>query len=88
MRSGIVHLKRKMDEDHETIAVASELDDAPSASPGSRLDEPVWSLISFDGLQAGGLTHRQAYERMVELDEQGIAGLCVVTDEAAMRITA
>lgn len=88
MRSGIAHLKIRMDEDHETSAGASAVDDAVSEVQKSRLDDPVWAVISFDGLQAGGLTYEQAQDLMFEFDAQGVAGLCVVTDEAATRITA
>jgi len=88
MRSGTVHLKRRMDEDHETSDVTSAFDDALSDVLPSRLDDPVWAVISFEGLQAGGLTYAQARGLMFELDAQGVAGLCVVTDEAATRIMA
>lgn len=54
--------------------------------PPSELDEPVWSVISFERCEASGLTHAQAVEKLVELECQNIAGLCIVTDDAAARI--
>jgi hypothetical protein len=89
MRSGIVHLRKRMDEEREAISTFGPADDEGSrgeiTSVGSRLDKPVWSVISFDKLEAGGLTYRQAEELVAALDAEGVAGLCIVTDEAAIR---
>lgn len=46
-----------------------------------------WSVVSFERCEASGLTYADAVRRMAELDNQRIAGLCIVTDEAAARIT-
>ena len=90
MRSGIVHLKKRMDEEREAIdTLPATADDEPQdavAVVESRLDQSVWSVVSFDKLEAGGLTYRQAEDLMAALDAQGIPGLCIVTDEAAARI--
>lgn len=53
---------------------------------GSELSELRWALISFERCEASGLTFEQAAERLAELEKRGVAGLCVVTDEAAARI--
>lgn len=45
-----------------------------------------WSVVSFDKCEASGLTYSEAMRRMAELDHQRIAGLCIVTDDAAARI--
>jgi len=50
------------------------------------LDEPRWSVISFDKCEAVSLTYKQAADFMSLLDARGIAGLCIVTDEAAKRL--
>ena len=50
------------------------------------LNESAWSVISFERCEASGLTYAQAVEKMIELDCQNVAGLCIVTDEAAARI--
>lgn len=50
------------------------------------LDEPRWSVVSFDHTEAGGLNYAQATALMKELDSRGFAGLCIVTNEAAPRI--
>jgi len=50
------------------------------------LDEPRWSVVSFDQTEAGGLTYRQAALLLNELELNEVYGLCIVTDEAAKRI--
>ena len=89
IRSGIVHLKKRMDEEREPTATLSDtVEEAPrdeTTVVGSRLEEPVWSVVSFDKLEAGGMTYRQAEELMAALDAQNVSGLCIVTDEAAAR---
>jgi hypothetical protein len=54
--------------------------------PANELNEPLWSVISFERCEASGLTHAQAVEKMIELECQNISGLCIVTDDAAGRI--
>ena len=60
--------------------------DEAAAAPTCDLQAPGWSVICFDGIEAGGLTYQQAIKLMAELDSHRIAGLCIVTDEAAKRI--
>jgi hypothetical protein len=52
----------------------------------SELSEARWSVISFDRCEASGLTYQQAAEKREALEKQNIAGLCIVTDEAAARV--
>jgi hypothetical protein len=59
--------------------------DLPPAN-ASDLDEPRWSVVSFDQREASGLTYHQAVELITELDSHSVAGLCLVTDEAASRM--
>ncbi len=53
----------------------------------SELDKSVWSVITFDACAASGLTYAKAAEKLEELKAENISGLCIVTDEAATRIT-
>jgi hypothetical protein len=53
----------------------------------NELDQPYWAVVSFDQVEATGLTYPEAAEKMRELDENDVAGLCIVTDDAAWRIT-
>ncbi len=93
MRSGLEHLKKRTESESEENFFDFRLSLEPDLSwPGpaveakSELDEPFWSLVSFDQIEAGGLTYRQAAELMSLLDSHGITGLCVITDEAAARM--
>jgi hypothetical protein len=71
----------------ESVAVAEPVPEEPVAAL-SELEEPVWAVISFDRVEAGGLTHAEAVRLMSELDRAGIAGLCIVTEAVAERIQA
>jgi hypothetical protein len=97
MKPGILHLRKKME--NEGRQEFYELSTADAAFAGeqpadvdlsateSELSEPRWSLVSFERREAGGLTYPQAVTLMSELDNNGVAGLCIVTDQAASRIT-
>jgi len=50
------------------------------------LHQPIWSVISFDRREAAGLEYSEAFRQLEELGAKGVAGLCVVTDDAAARI--
>ena len=52
----------------------------------SELDEPLWSVISFDRCEASGLAYAEAEQKVAELEEQNVPGLCIVTNEAADRV--
>lgn len=94
MKSGISHLKKKMGSDggdsYLSLAAAREAlaRDEMRLVPAqtSDLDEPRWSLISFDRREAGGLTYVQAVHLMSELDALDVPGLCIVTDTAAGKL--
>ena len=52
----------------------------------SELLEARWSVISFEKLEAAGLTYAGARQKMDELEKRRVAGVCIVTDEAAQRV--
>ena len=52
----------------------------------SELEEPLWAVISFEKVEAMNLTYAEAADKLRELDQQGIAGLCVVTNQTAIRL--
>ena len=95
MRSGISHLKKKMGsnggENYLSLAAAREAlardEELVGASQDCDLDDARWSLVSFDRREAGGLTYAQAVHLMSELDALDVPGLCIVTDEAAGKLT-
>ncbi len=84
MRSGIVHLTKRMDREGQENYPASAASVA-EAEVSSELDEPRWSVVSFDKREAGGLTYRQAAELLGVHDKYGTHGLCIITDDAAKR---
>ena len=93
MRSGLSHLRKKVETitpqdifERRSILESDLLIDPNVAAAPSELDEPQWSVVSFDQIEAGGLTYRQAFELMSLLDSHGLSGLCVVTDQAASRM--
>lgn len=53
----------------------------------SELSEAQWAVISERGVEATGLTHRQALELMQHLTGEKVNGLCIVTAAAARRFT-
>ncbi len=53
----------------------------------SELDFPCWSIATFEGVAARGLSYEKALKRIKRLNKKGISGLCIVTDEAAKRIS-
>ena len=57
--------------------------DVPASN--SELEQPIWSVICFEGIEAGGLKYGQAVELQRELESHGVTGLCIVTDAAAQR---
>jgi hypothetical protein len=92
MRSGSRHFERRSEPRSKNnvfeIRSLSEpiFDDAFPAAVESELERPMWSVVSFDQRQAGGLTYKQASSLLSELDAYDIPGLCIITDEAADRL--
>jgi len=54
----------------------------------SDLEKPQWSVLSDRGCEATGLTHEEARRLIHRLGGEGRHGLCIVTDEAAGRMSA
>lgn len=53
----------------------------------SELENPRWSVISERGCEASGLPHEEARRLVHRLGGEGRHGLCIITDEAASRMT-
>ncbi|HEX3143979.1 MAG TPA: hypothetical protein VHQ64_08410 [Pyrinomonadaceae bacterium] len=53
----------------------------------SDLEQPSWSVLSDRGCEANGLTHEEARRLVHRLGGEGRHGLCIVTDEAANRMS-
>ena len=94
MRPGVLQLNRRVEAERrdnlfEILADQAE-PDRPDNVPGpvilSELDQPCWSVVSFDRLEASGLSYEQASALLRTLDVRGVTGLCVVTDTAGRRL--
>lgn len=55
-------------------------------TPTSELSQASWSVISFEKLEGSALSYDEAILLLETLDQKGVAGLCITTDEAAQRI--
>ncbi len=58
-----------------------------SEKAAGEINASRWSVVSFDAVEAKNLTYAQAAEKLKRLEAKKIAGLCIVTDEAAARIS-
>lgn len=99
MRSGLPHLRKKLavgrEENFFAAKIAREAfiesvsrfieSDEPEVIK-SEIDRPIWAVVSFDKVEANGLTYEQAARLINELSEKGVNGLCIVTDAAASHI--
>ena len=77
--------KKKADEKPSKISETANSDFSGDEIE-SDLRQPVWSVVSFEQCVAKNLTYSEAERKIAELDEQGVSGLCLVTDAVAERI--
>lgn len=75
-----------MSESKKKNSTANEIDKTEDFP--RELQEPRWSVISFEKCEAANLTYPQAEQKLAELERQKISGLCIITDEAAARMSA
>ena len=71
--------KQKKEQSGEIEAAVEEF--------SSELAAPCWSVISFEKSEASGLTYAEAEQKRIQLEAENVVGLCIVTDEAAGRIS-
>jgi hypothetical protein len=57
-----------------------------SETTTSELDAAIWSVISFERVEARNLDYAKAAKLLAELESKGVPGLCIVTNEAADRV--
>jgi hypothetical protein len=67
--------------------VQTDAAEAETVNFAGELNEPQWSVVSFEKCVAKNLTYRQAEEKLSKLEAEKLAGLCIVSDEAAARIS-
>ena len=73
------------DKELKKVQSGAETEDAGAGD--SELNEPRWSVVSFESIAAHDLTYAEARNQLEELQKQDISGLCIVTAEAAARMT-
>jgi hypothetical protein len=78
-------LPHNADDSHPTAEISRESKPREHL-PSSDLEKNQWTVVSFAGVEAGGLTYEQASRLIDVLADNGIHGLCVITDVAALKI--
>ena len=63
------------------------LNNEHETSPESELDAPHWSVVSFEAVAISGVSYSEAVRGMENLSKQKVSGLCIITDDAAARIS-
>ena len=53
----------------------------------SELDEQLWAVLSEHGCEAMGLSYTDAHRLMLDLKRKNVSGLCVITNDAARRVS-
>lgn len=53
----------------------------------SELVEPIWSVVTYETVAAKGLTYEEAEKLAKKLETEKVSGLCIITDEAADRVS-
>ena len=79
---------RKSDEavDAQNSEIAPAAEAASDEFLSSELNDPRWSVVSFEKCEATGLTYDEAARNLQELASNGVFGLCITTNEAAEKV--
>lgn len=70
----------------EKLALVDDMTEAEKISSVCELDEAIWSVVSFERCEAHSLTYEKAAALLSELDARDASGLCIITDDAALRV--
>lgn len=70
----------------QEVAPAEELE-SENHFP-SELLEPIWTVVTYETVAASGLTYDEAAKLADKLKAEKVSGICIITDEAAKRISA
>lgn len=77
-----------MKKDSMTAQEVAPTDEIESETPlPSELVEPIWSVVTYETVAATGLTYDEAEKLSEKLKTEKVSGLCIITDEAANRIS-
>jgi hypothetical protein len=81
-------MKREPDKENPESTKTGNSEAEKSSEIISELNDACWSVISFDRVEAHALSYDDAVEFLQKLEQNGISGLCIVTDEAAENVSA
>lgn len=77
-----------MTDDSTTALEVAPADEIESENPlPSELVEPIWSVVTYETVAAKGLTYEEAEKLAKKLETEKVSGICIITDEAASRIS-
>lgn len=77
-----------MTDDSATAQEVAPADDLESENHiPSELVEPIWSVVTYETVAASGLTYEEAEKLAERLKAERVSGLCIITDDAASRIS-
>jgi hypothetical protein len=68
------------------LQAVSQTDFPQPRAVASELDEPIWSVISFDRVERRDLKYSEAVLFLSGLEARRVPGLCIVTNETADRV--
>ena len=71
----------------EINETAEQEADVSAEAASSEMELPLWSIVTFEDVAVRGLSYEEALQWLEKLSKQNISGLCIVTDEAAARIS-
>lgn len=74
-----------MEEERQNTIQSADKSTVAGDLPNELL-QPVWAVVSFERCEASGLTYSEALQKIGELESRSVAGLCIVTIDAAARI--
>ena len=84
-------VKDEKNQTSDNLTTAQENAPAESAESdeffSSELAAPIWSVVSYEAVAISNLTYDEAIKWVEKLKAQNVSGLCIVTNEAAERIT-
>ncbi len=71
----------------QNIEIAPAVEAVSDENFPSELNEPRWSVISFEKCEATDLTYDKAARKLQKLAANNISGLCIVTNKAAQKVS-
>lgn len=72
-------------EENQPVETAQNV--APAEDFACELNQPCWSVVTYKSIAVSYLTYDEAAQWSADLKKEGVSGLCVITDDAASRIT-